>query len=395
MIRVDWKRKAEEEVDALEPRLRGVSDYIFAHPELKFEEKLASARLTEELEREGFKVELGVAAIPTALRAVHPAASPGPTVAVIGEYDALPELGHACGHNLIAGAGLGAALALGRIKRELPGRLVFLGTPAEEGGGGKVRMIEAGVFRDVDAAMMFHPSPFTAVGHGSLAIIEVRIEFRGVASHASAWPEKGVNALDAVIQTFNGINALRQHLRDGSRVHGIITHGGAKPNIVPDYAAAEFYVRAADTAYCDELFEKLRRCAEGAARATGAELAYSTFDVPYKAMRLNRPLDLAFARNLESLGWKLDVPRGGTFPLGSTDMADVSEVVPSIHPYLAICAEDIAGHSRAFAEASRSERGAAAMLVAAKTMAMTAIDLFTSPELVREAWAAFGGTSRS
>jgi len=395
VIDVDWKREAVRAIDELEPRLREVSDYIFSHPELKFEETLASERLAAELERDGFRVETGVAGMPTALRALHPAASAGPTVAVIAEYDALPELGHACGHNLIAAAALGASLALGRIKSHLPGRLVFLGTPAEEGGGGKVKMIEGGVFGGIDAAMMIHPSPFTAVGHGSLAIIEARIEFRGVAAHASAWPEKGVNALDAVIQTFNGINALRQHLRDGSRVHGIITHGGAKPNIVPDYAAAEFYVRAADTEYCDELFLKLRHCAEGAARATGAELTYSVFDVPYKAMRLNQPLDLAFARNLESVGWTLDRPKGSGFPLGSTDMADVSHVVPSIHAYLAICSDDVAGHSKSFAEASRSERGAAAMLAGAKAMALTAIDVLSRPDLVEEAWAAFGRQATS
>jgi len=387
---VDWKAEVERGVDALEARLRNVSEYVFAHPELKFEETLAARRLAEELEQDGFPVERGAAGLPTALRALHPAASEGPTVAVIAEYDALPDLGHACGHNLIAAAALGAALAVGRIKAKLPGRLLFLGTPAEEGGGGKISMIEAGLFRGVDAAMMFHPAPFTTVGHGSLAITEVRIEFRGVAAHASAWPEKGINALDAVIQTFNGINALRQHLRDGSRIHGIITHGGVKPNIVPDYAAAEFYVRAADSAYRDELFEKLRRCAEGAARATGAGLEYSVLSVPYKAMRLNRPLDQAFARNLERVGWDLDVPPGTGFPLGSTDMADVSHVVPSIHPYLAICDSGVAGHSRPFAEASRSERGHAAMLVAAKAMAATTVDLFTTPELVRAAWSEFG-----
>ncbi len=388
---MNLKREVERGVDGFEARLRDVSEYVFGHPELKFEEKLAAQRLAEELKAEGFAVETNVAGLPTALRAEHPAVSEGPAVAVIAEYDALPDLGHACGHNLIAAAALGAALALGCVKSKLPGRLLFLGTPAEEGGGGKISMIEAGLFRGVDAAMMFHPAPFTTVGHGSLAITEVRVEFRGVAAHASAWPEKGVNALDAVIQTFNGVNALRQHLRDGSRVHGIITHGGTKPNIVPDYAAAEFYVRAADTAYRDELFEKLRRCAEGAARATGAELSYSIISLPYKAMRLNRPLDAAFARNLESLGWKLDAPSGGSFPFGSTDMADVSHVVPSTHPYLAICGEEVVGHSKPFAEASRSERGHVAMLVAAKAMAMTAVDVFSSPELVQKAWAEFGG----
>jgi amidohydrolase len=385
----DKKKQVADGVGALEARLRDVSRYVFSHPEVKFEETLASRRLAEELEKDGFRVEVGAAGLPTALRAEHAAASDGPTIALIAEYDALPDLGHACGHNLIAAAALGATLALGGIKAELPGRLVFLGTPAEEGGGGKVLMIEAGLFRGVDVAMMFHPAPFTTVGLGSLAITEVRVEFRGVAAHASAWPEKGVNALDAVIQTYNGLNALRQHIRDSARIHGIITHGGVKPNIVPDYAAAEFYVRAADTPYRDELLAKLRRCAEGAALATGATLTFSTISVPYKAMNSNAPLDAAFARSLERLGWPLDAPRGGSFPLGSTDMGDVSQVVPSIHPYLAICDEGVAGHSAPFAEASCSERGQQAMLAAAKAMAMTAVDAFLSPDLVRAAWAEF------
>lgn len=382
----DWKARVAQAVDEADDRLRSVSREIFDHPEENFAEVRASSLLAGELEAAGFEVERGIAGLATAFRAVHPAAKGGPTVAILGEYDALPELGHACGHNLIAAAALGAALAVGTTKPDLPGRLVFIGTPGEEGGGGKVIMVGAGAFRGVDAAMMFHPASFTAVDHGSLAITEVKLEFRGVAAHASASPEKGVNALDAVIQTFNGMNALRQHLRDGARVHGIITHGGAKPNIVPDYAAAEFYVRAADTGYRDELLGKLERCAQGAALATGATFSMSPIGPSYKAMRPNRALGAAFARNLEGLGWTLDTK---DLPLGSTDMADVSHVVPAIHAYLAICDRTVAFHSRGFVEASRSERGHQGMLAAAKAMAMTAVDILTTPELVRAARAEF------
>jgi len=381
-----WKDRVIEAMDALDERLRSVSLEIFEHPEEKFEEVRASKLLADELRAAGFHVETGTAALATAIRAIHPAETAGPTVAVLGEYDALPELGHACGHNLIAAAALGAALAVGQVKNHLPGRLVFLGTPAEEGGGGKVTMVDAGIFRGVDAAMMFHPSWFTAVNHGSLAITEVRIEFQGVAAHASASPEKGVNALDAVIQTFNGMNALRQHLRDGARVHGIITHGGAKPNIVPEYAAAEFYVRAAETSYRDELLGKLERCAQGAALATGATMSMSQIALPYKAMRPNRALGAAFTQNLERLGWAFDPE---PLPLGSTDMGDVSQAVPAIHAYVSICGEEIPFHSRGFVEASRSGRGHQAMLAAAKAMAMTMVDVLTSPELVRESRAEF------
>jgi amidohydrolase len=384
----DAKTRAVEAVDALEGRLRSISREIFEHPEEKFEEVRASKLLADELRAAGFEVEVGTAGLATAIRAVHPSAAPGPTVAILGEYDALPELGHACGHNLIAAGALGAALAVASVKRDVPGRLVFLGTPAEEGGGGKVVMIEAGAFRGVDAAMMFHPASFTAVDHGSLAITEVRLEFRGVAAHASASPEKGINALDAVIQTFNGINALRQHIRDGARIHGIITNGGAKPNIVPEYAAAEFYVRAAETAYRDELLGKLERCAKGAALAAGATFSMSEISPPYKAMRPNRALGAAFTRNLESLGWAFDAD---DLPFGSTDMGDVSQAVPAIHAYVAICDRAIAFHSRGFAEASQSEQGHQGMLAAAKAMAMTAVDVLTSADLVRTMQREFRG----
>ncbi len=382
----DWKGRVCAEVDRLEGRLREVSKDLFEHPELKFEEVRASALLADVLREGGFEVEHGFAGLETAIRAVHPARSDGPTVAILGEYDALPEIGHACGHNLIAAGALGAALAVGSIKSDLPGRLIFFGTPGEEGGGGKVIMIAAGAFEGVDAAMMFHPAAHTVVGQGSLAITEVKIEFHGRPAHAAAGPEKGINALDAVIQTFNGLNALREHIEDGARIHGIITHGGLKPNIVPEYAAAEFYVRAPETGYRDELLVKLRRCAEGAALATGAKLEFSEVGHAYKAMKPNRPLIDAFVANLESLDWPLDEAPGS---MGSTDMGDVTQAVPGMHPYLAISAPDVVGHSHEFAEASGSERGAVAMLVGAKAMAMTTVDVLTTPGLVDRMWEAF------
>jgi len=385
----DWKARVCDAIDAMNERLGAVSRDLWEHPELKFEEVRAARRLADELAADGFEVDLGVAGLKTGIRAVHPATSDGPTVAVLGEYDALPEIGHACGHNLIAAGGLGGALAVGSIKGDLPGRLLFLGTPAEEGGGGKVIMVEAGLFDGVDAAIMFHPSAYTEVGRGSLAITEVQIEFHGVPAHASAYPDKGVNALDAVIQTFNGINALRQHIRDAARIHGIIRHGGTKPNIVPEYASAEFYVRAPETAYRDELLEKLRRCAEGAALATGARLEFSTVGHAYKAMRSNGPLDDAFVANLRSLGWELAPPDDDS--MGSTDMGDVSQAVPAIHPYVSICDPDVIGHSREFTAASGSERGHRAMIVAAKAIAMTVVDVLTDPDLVRRIHVAFSG----
>jgi amidohydrolase len=249
-------------------------------------------------------------------------------------------------------------------------------------------MVDAGLFNGVDAAMMFHPSSHTVVDQKSLAITEVMIEFTGKASHAAGSPEKGINALDAVIQTFNGINALRQHIKDGARIHGIITDGGEKPNIVPEHAAANFYVRALENDYRDELLEKLKNCAEGAALATGASLEFKIVGHAYKAMKPNRVIGDAFVRNLETLGEPLNPPPPDA-GMGSTDMGDVSQVVPSIHAYIQICDENVAGHSREFAEASISQRGLDVMLIAAKAMAMTAIDILTNPELARKMWEEF------
>lgn len=377
----DLKGRACKTVDEMAEMLREVSAAIHAHPELKFEEEFASELLARKLTELGFDAKRGVAGLDTAIAAPHPSRSEGRTVAILGEYDALPEIGHACGHNLIAAAALGACAALAPLMEEIPGSLVFYGTPAEEGGGGKVLMIEAGLFDDVDVALMFHPATNTMVDHGSLAITEVRIEFQGKPSHASGSPEKGINALDAVIQTFNGINALRQHIKDGARIHGIIDNGGAKPNIVPELASAVFYVRAEQTAYRDELLDKLRKCAEGAALATGATLTFTLVGHAYKAMKPNRALGQVFAAHLEALGEPLSPPKDRS--MGSTDMGDVSQAVPAIHPYIRICGEEIAGHSRQFTEASISDAGQRALILAAKTMAMTAIDVWTDDALAQ------------
>jgi amidohydrolase len=383
-----WKDKAIALVDEYRDLLIDVSKEMYDNPEVAFKEIKASRRLANELEKVGFKVEVGVAGMETAIRAVHPDKSDGPSVAILAEYDALPEIGHACGHNLIGSAALGACLALGNIKKELPGELIFLGTPAEEDIGGKIAMVDAGVFKDVDAAMMFHPSSgYTVVGRQGLALTEVKIEFHGKSSHAAASPEKGINALDAVIQTFNGINALRQHIKSMSRIHGVITHGGIKPNIVPDYAAADFYVRAPEDDYCAELVRKVENCAKGAASATGATLNFEIVKPSYQSRKMNKAMGEAWTKNLGIIGEPMtELPEGSG---GSSDIGNVSQVVPAIHPYISICDKSVAGHSREFAQASISERGNEAMLSAAKALAMTAIDLFTNPEFMERVKAEF------
>jgi len=377
-----WKDRAQSHIEENKKRLIEISDEIHANPEVANEEVKASRLLAGELEKAGFEVELGVAGLDTAFLAVHPEYSEGPTIAILGEYDALPQIGHACGHNLIATAALGACLAIGSFKKDIPGKLIFMGTPAEEAIGGKIFMVEKGLFKDVDAVMMFHPSPgYTMTGRAGLALTEVKIEFTGKASHASGSPEKGINALDAVIQTFNGINALRQHIKSDARIHGIITHGGVKPNIVPDYAAAEFYVRASTDDYCAELIRKVENCANGAATATGATLKFTVVEPSYQSRLMNHTMGKLFERNLAIIGEPLNpLPPGSG--AGSSDIGNVSQVVPTIHPYISICDDSVAGHSIEFEKASKSDRAHDAMLNAAKALAMTALDLLTDSELM-------------
>ncbi len=376
------KEEVIDYVDGIRSLLVEIADWMHKNPELAFKEIEASRRLAEELEKSGFDVTRGAAGMETAIVAHHPSTSKGPTIAILAEYDALPEIGHACGHNLIAASALGAALAVASVKERIPGRLVFLGTPAEEDIGGKIAMVEAGIFDNIDAAMMFHPSAgYTLVGRKGLALTEVKIEFHGKAAHASASPEKGINALDAVIQTFNGINAMRQHIQSSARIHGIIDHGGVKPNIVPEFAAASFYVRAEDDHYCSKLVDKVRKCAEGAALATGATLSFKIIEPSYKSRLMNKYMGEAFVKNLEAIGEPLiPIPEGSG--AGSSDIGNVSQVVPAIHPYISICDNDIAGHSQEFEKAASSERGHQAMISAAKALALTAIDLLTDSNLM-------------
>jgi amidohydrolase len=378
----DTKRSVLAALDDMRSALVELSRKIHQHPEVKFEEHQASRWLAQTAADAGFRVEQPVGGLETAFRASHSGAKEGPSLAYLAEYDALPKLGHACGHNLIGPASLGAALALGSVVDDFGGAVQLIGTPGEEGGGGKVILAEEGVFDSVDAVMMFHPSAQTIVWKHALARRKLLIEFFGKAAHAAGCPEKGVSALDAVIQTFQNINALREHILDSSRIHGIITDGGDAPNIVPDYAACLFYVRALDDAYCDELLEKVKDCARGAALATGASVEMD-MQGAYRSLRTNQPLARAFKENLEALGWtfaNVDPAKG----IGSTDMGDVSHVAPAIHPYLSIGPDELAGHSTEFVEAAISERALDAMIDAAKALAATGVDLLLQPDL-REA----------
>lgn len=375
------QERLHHRIDESAERLIALSRRIHAHPEIAMEEHQACAWLSEELAQEGFVVEKGVAGMDTAFRATARGRRDRPAVAILAEYDALPGIGHACGHNLIAGATIGAGIGLRAILSELDGTVIILGTPAEEADGGKAIMIEQGGVDDIDVAMMIHPSGNTFTARESLAIVSLDVTFHGKAAHAAACPDQGINALDAVIQTFNAINALRQQLPEDVRIHGIITEGGRASNIIPDRASAKLGVRTLNQAFLSTLVEKVEACAKSAALATGATLDIHRGEMNYAAIKINRPLAEAMGRNMKALGLSIDdPPRRGR--MGSTDMGNVSRVIPAAHPYIAIGPPDIAGHSEVFREMSLSDRGHQAMLLGAKILAMTALDLFTDPTLM-------------
>jgi len=362
----------------LAPLLAEIADRIHDHPELRFEEHRASGWLAEEAERAGARVERGVGDLPTAFRATVGA---GPArVAVLAEYDALPEVGHACGHNLIAAGGLGAFLALARQADRLDGTVLLVGTPAEEGGGGKIKLLEAGVLDGLDAAMMFHPFDRDLLVHPTLANAYVTCRFRGKASHAAIAPWDGASALTACLDTFRLVDGQRVHFKDGVRVHGWVTDGGQAVNIIPERAACEFSVRATDTVELARVQAIVERCARGAAMASGVEVEIDARR-GYRNMVNNVTLARRLGDHLRALG---RAPREAdpTVGTGSTDMGDVSHAIPSIHAWIAICDEgETTCHQRAFAACARSPRGHAAMWAAAQAMALTAADVLESPEL--------------
>jgi len=370
-------------VDRLADELEALSHQIHDHPELGYEEVKACAWLTDFLGRKDFKVETGLAGVATAFRATIETGA-GPTIAILCEYDALPGIGHACGHNVIATSGVGAGAALAAVKAQLPkGRVQVIGTPAEEGGGGKIKLIQGGVFKDVDCAMMIHGFDRTLLHQDLLGIVRVTFEYSGKAAHASADPWAGINALDACIQTFNAVSMLRQQVRPECRIHGIITNGGAAPNIIPEYAAATFYVRAPRIDTMWELHKRVVACAEGAARAAGAGLKVTQHDNVYEPMNSNKALLDLFATNMKTAG----LVEGEASPdrLGSSDIGNVSQVIPAIQPMVAIAPLGTAIHSREFADAAVKPPARAGLVAAAKTMAMTTFDLLAEPARVEQA----------
>jgi amidohydrolase len=371
------KKNITELIEERKSELSAIAEELYYSPETGLREYKSAALLSGILEREGFQLERGIAGMETAFRASW--GEGGPAIAIMAEMDALPEKGHACGHNIIAAAAVGAAIALRHALPAGAARVVVLGTPAEELGIGKCELIKAGFFSAVDFAMMVHPSSKRQVLKMYLGLAKVHFTFFGRAAHAAAYPEEGVNALDGVIQAFNGINALRQQLRQDVRVHGIITQGGVAPNIIPEKAACSFYVRADDLEEVMRVKQRVMACAQGAALATGCRLLIEEDERVLAPLKVNRAFSALYSRQLAYLG----LPES-TAPAdknkGSSDIGNVSQVVPTIHPHVPI-GEGIHIHSDAFAQATISAQGQAAVLEGATALALTAAELAASPEL--------------
>jgi amidohydrolase len=383
----DAKARLAAEIDRRAETLLDVSHRIHGHPELNYEERFAHDLLTGVLEDEGLAVTRSARGVETAFEAA--AGGSGPTVAVLCEYDALPGIGHACGHNVIAAAGLGAGLAAAALADDLGGRVVIVGSPAEEGGGGKVRLLDGGAFEAVDAALMVHPADADLLAMDVVALQQLTVTYTGEAAHAAAFPHRGRNALDAAILGYNAVAALRQHLEPGERVHGIISDGGDKPNIVPAHAAAEWIVRSPTVAGLEVLKARFLACLRGGADAAGCDMAVEWIDPVYADMIDNAAIGERYRANAEALGRIVRPPSPSARVVGSTDMGNVSYAVPSIHPMIRVAPPGVPIHTPAFAGFAGGPEGDAAVIDGAKALAWTLADLWLDEGLValaRDEW---------
>jgi len=386
--REQLKKRVSQDVEGRRAELIELSLRLHANPEVAFKEEKASAWLSDYLESNGFSVERGICDIPTAFRASY--GSGAPRVALLAEYDALPGVGHGCGHNIIGAASCAAGLAARTVVEETGGTVLVIGTPAEEAAGGKVYMAARGAFEGLDCAMLAHPGNRDVAVSYALACLELDVEFHGKAAHAAARPEAGVNALDAMVAAFVNIGLLRQQLKDSARVHGIITDGGQAVNVIPHHTAASLLLRAEEDQYLDEEVKpKVLACFQGAAEATAAALEYRWGEQSrYKAMRTNRTLAAAYQANVERLGRKV-MDAESRRSMGSTDMGNVSALVPAIHPTIAIAPPHVPIHTVDFREFAAGESGHKGLLDSARALAMTAVDVLLDSDLRNRMWNEF------
>lgn len=376
-------------IDRHADRFVQIARQIGENPELGHEEWQSSRLLMDELIKHGFQLQNPVLDLPTAFIGTYDSGKPGPVAAFLCEYDALPELGHACGHHIIGTMGVAAAVGLKSVIDLVGGTIRVYGTPAEETKGAKVPMSAEGLFDDVDFALMAHPYHTYEKSGESLAMDAIQFEYFGKAAHAAASPFEGINALDAVLLLFQSINALRQQLQSHARIHGIITEGGKAANIIPDYAAAQFYIRSANRPYTDELVQKVLRCAEGAALQTGCKLKTSNYEYSYDELITNLTLSDLFTGNLLAMGVSEHEIQVGK-DHGSVDLGNVSRHCPAIHPYIKVIDEHHLLHTKEFRDLAMKDRAFEGMLLGAKALAYTAYDAISNPETLQAIREEFG-----
>ncbi|WP_170074800.1 M20 family metallopeptidase [Paraclostridium dentum] len=349
-----------------------VSDFIYHNPELGNEEYKAVEKLTSFLQEHNFEIETEFLGIKTAFRATYDSNKEGPIIGYLCEYDALPEIGHGCGHNMIGAMSAGAGIILSKVLNEIGGKIIVYGTPAEETNGAKVIFAEQGVFDELDVAMMVHPSDKTIESGISMALYPLQFTYTGKTAHAASCPQEGINALNSVIQLFNGIDALRQHVTPDVRIHGIITNGGVAANIVPDKAVAQFYFRASTKEILDDVLVKVKNIAQGAALMTGSKLEMTRYELPNDNLKTNKSLSEAFSKNLRTLGIKNIYEAKDT---GSSDIGNVSHKTPTIHPYIGISNCNITGHSVNMADATITPFAHERLLIGTLALAYTGYDV--------------------
>lgn len=373
------KSRLRSEIELIKQELWSISDDLYNNPELGDQEYKSMKKLTNLLYDHGFQIKRGIVGRPTAFKAQFASEKKGPTIAFLAEYDALPGVGHGCGHNLIGTMSVGAGIILSKLLDEIGGRIIVLGTPAEETNGAKVPMSEQGIFNDIDVAMILHPGDQSYKSGESLAMDALQFKYTGKSAHAAASPEEGINALDSVIQLFNGINALREHLPAHVKIHGIISEGGQAANVVPDLAIAQFYTRAKTREALNQVNEKVVNIAKGAALMTGATLEVSNYELSYDNMITNETLSNIFTKNLQAIS---PYPVYEAKPAsGSIDMGNVSHVVPAIHPYIGLNKKGLIAHTKAFADQTITKDGHQALIDGALSLASTGFDLLTDSVL--------------
>lgn len=349
-----------------------ISDFIYHNPELGNEEYKAVEKLTSFLQEHNFEIETEFLGIKTGFRATYDSNKEGPIIGYLCEYDALPEIGHGCGHNMIGAMSAGAGIILSKVLNEIGGKIIVYGTPAEETNGAKVIFAEQGVFDELDVAMMVHPSDKTIESGTSMALYPLQFTYTGKTAHAASCPQDGINALNSVIQLFNGIDALRQHVTPDVRMHGIITNGGVAANIVPDKAVAQFYFRASTKEILDDLLVKVKNIAQGAALMTGSTLEMTRYELPNDNLKTNKNLSEAFSENLRTLGIKDICEAKDT---GSSDIGNVSHKTPTIHPYIGISNCSVTGHSINMADATITPFAHERLLTGTLALAYTGYDV--------------------